>query len=118
MSVERIHADPRVRADYGKVAIQRGPVVYCLEQVDNGPDLYSVSLPVSAELKTVDRPGLLGGVVAISGRGKARRVSPSAGPLYEGGSRMDGVEERQLLFIPYYAWANRAAGQMILWVRE
>ena len=118
MDVERIHADPRVRADYGKVAIQRGPLVYCLEQVDNGPDLYSVSLPANAELKTVDRPDLLGGVVAISGRGKARRTSPHARALYEDGSRADGDEERQLLFIPYYAWANRAAGEMILWVRE
>jgi len=118
MSVERMHADPRVRADYGKVAVQRGPLVYCLEQVDNGADLYSVGLPVHAELKTVNRPDLLGGVVAISGRGKARRASPPAGALYGGGSGIDDVEERQLLFIPYYAWANRTAGEMIVWVRE
>ncbi|HYW82300.1 MAG TPA: glycoside hydrolase family 127 protein, partial [Spirochaetia bacterium] len=85
---------------------------------DNGADLYSVSLPVHAELKMVNRPDLLGGVVAISGRGKARRASPPAGALYEGGSGIDDVEERQLLFIPYYAWANRTAGEMIVWVRE
>ena len=71
MDIEKIHADPRVRADYGKLAIQRGPLVYCLEQVDNGPDLFRVSLPEQSELKTVDRPDLLGGVTAISGRGKA-----------------------------------------------
>jgi hypothetical protein len=118
MNVERIHADPRVRADYGKVAIQRGPLVYCLEEVDNGPDLYSVSLPAGAQLETVDRPDLLGGVVAIAGRGKARRAGTPTGSLYETGVRGDGVEERPLLFIPYYAWANRAAGEMVLWVHE
>ena len=118
MDVERVHADPRVRADYGKVAIQRGPLVYCLEQIDNGTDLSRVSLAADAELKTVNRPDLLGGVVAISGHGKARRASPPAGALYEAGSRDEGIEERRLLFIPYYAWANRAAGEMILWVRE
>ncbi len=118
MNVERIHADPRVRADYGKVAIQRGPVVYCLEQVDNGPDLYSVSLPADAKLETVNRPDLLGGVVVIAGRGTARSASRPAGALYQSGSSDDSVEERRLLFIPYYAWANRAPGEMIIWMRE
>ena len=118
MEVERMHADPRVRAAYGKVAIQRGPLVYCLEQVDNGTDLYSVSLPASAELQTVNRPDLLGGVVAISARGKARRASVPAKALYETGGSDNSVEDRRLLFIPYYAWANRAAGEMIVWVRE
>ncbi|MGD0724616.1 MAG: beta-L-arabinofuranosidase domain-containing protein [Spirochaetia bacterium] len=118
MNVERIHADPRVRADYGKVAIQRGPLVYCLEEVDNGPDLYTVSLPADAKLETMNRPDLLGGVVAISGQGKARRASRQAGALYESKVLEDSIEQRRLLFIPYYAWANRAAGEMILWVGE
>jgi len=100
------------------VAIQRGPLVYCLEEVDNGPDLYTVSLPADAKLETMNRPDLLGGVVAISGQGKARRASRQAGALYESKVLEDSIEQRRLLFIPYYAWANRAAGEMILWVGE
>lgn len=118
MPVERIHADPRVRAGFGKVALQRGPIVYCLEEVDNGDGLFRVSLPPDARLKVVHRPELLGGVVTISARGRSTTIGEVAGDLYTRENRSARVAERPLLFVPYYAWANRAPGEMTVWVHE
>jgi len=122
LPVERVRADPRVRAAYGKVALQRGPVVYCLEEADNGTELAMVRLPPDAPLEPVERPDLLGGVVAIRARGvrgpdaEARRD----GALYGTGSGTTaGVPKaKDLLFIPYYSWANRTPGEMAVWIRE
>ena len=72
MPVERIEANPEVRQDCGRVALRRGPVVYCLEQVDNGPRLNDIVLPRDAALKAVFRPDLLGGVAVITGRASRR----------------------------------------------
>lgn len=118
MPVERIHADPRVRADYGKVALQRGPLVYCLEEVDNGADLFGVTLPSNAALDVVPRPDLLGGIVTIAARGKAPARREGGGGLYAAGDRAAPTTDRALVFVPYYAWANRSAGEMTVWVRE
>ena len=114
----RVHADPRVRADLGKVAVQRGPLVYCLEEADNGPGLFGISLPPDAPLTAVDRPDLLGGIVAISSRGRAPARETAHGSLYRPEQDDLGATERSLLFIPYYAWANREAGEMTVWLRE
>jgi DUF1680 family protein len=118
MPVERIHADPRVRADFGRVALQRGPIVYCLEEVDNGPGLFRVSLPADARPKVVPRPDLLGGVVTITARGRSLVIREAAGALYTSENSPARVAERPLLFVPYFAWANRAPGEMIVWVHE
>src|SRR5690606_26059090 len=63
MPVTRIYADPRVQANNGRVALQRGPLVYCLEGVDNGSNLSALQLPRDAELSAASQPDLLGGVV-------------------------------------------------------
>jgi len=130
LRIERIHADPRVRADYGKVAIQRGPLVYCLEEADNGPHLAMIRLPPDAPLEPVQRVDLLGGVVAIhakavsggdagnGGGGTARGAVPASGELYTRNGPPNAPTAKQLLFIPYYAWANRTPGEMAVWIRE
>ncbi|MGA2977013.1 MAG: beta-L-arabinofuranosidase domain-containing protein [Spirochaetia bacterium] len=118
MIIQRIHADPRVKADFGRVAIQRGPLVYCLEEADNGTELFSISLPPTAPLDAVERPDLLGGIVAITGKGRSPLGAPSGEGLYQAGERPLHAVDRPLLFIPYYAWANRAAGEMAVWLRE
>ena len=74
MPVYTVYADPRVTADLGKVALQRGPLVYCLEGVDNDGALDELALPRSATLETRFEPDLLGGVVTI--RGDALRIIP------------------------------------------
>lgn len=120
MKVERIHADPRVHADSGKVAIQRGPIVYCLEEADNGAQLSSLRLLPDTPLEAVDRPDLFGGVIAV--RARAAGKNAWTGGLYAQDGPQDGPPNagptREVLFIPYYAWANRTPGEMSVWVRE
>jgi len=94
MSVEVVAADPRVKEDEGLRAIQRGPIVYCLEEADNPVDFDGLTLKADAELTTEFLPGKLGGIVEISAR------TPDA----------------VLTYIPYYAWDNREAGKMKVWV--
>jgi DUF1680 family protein len=118
MTAMRIYADPRVRADYGKAAIQRGPLIYCLEEVDNGPALFRVRLPSNAPLSVVERPDLLGGIVAVTATGKSPPPGSSGDGLYSERNSDLSLVDRPLLFIPYYAWANRAPGEMLVWVRE
>ena len=117
MAVKRISAHPRVAQDYGKVALQRGPLVYCLEEMDNGAHLHTVSLPRAARLEVVDRPGLLGGVTVIRAKGRTW-AGDGEGPLYKVAAPPPATREKDLLFIPYYAWANRGPGEMRVWVRE
>lgn len=118
MPVEKLHADPRVRADHGKVAIQRGPLVYCLEQADNGPNLHTVTLRSGSELRSLRRPDLLGGVLAVTARGSAWNGEAGGETLYGSGDPGYAVTDRDLLFVPYYCWANREPGEMTVWIRE
>ncbi len=71
MPVQRIAANPKVKADHGLLAIQRGPIVYCLEQCDHSEPVAALWLPQEAELKAAREPGLLGGVVTITGEARA-----------------------------------------------
>jgi DUF1680 family protein len=109
MPVERVHADPRVKADVGRVALQRGPVVYCLEGVDNGGRPRSFVLPRKSKLSATFEKGLLGGVVVV--RGEALQVSRGKGGK---------LTTRPVTFqaVPYSTWDNRAPGQMIVWLPE
>jgi len=106
MPVRRVHAHPSVAENAGRVALQRGPVVYCFEQADNpgGPD--SFYLPAGAALTAEFRKDLLGGVTVV--KAKARTV-PS------GGKKETDVD---VLAIPYYAWDHRQAGPMAVWAIE
>jgi len=117
MPIERIHAHPAVRANAGKVAIQRGPVVYCLEEVDNGPNLPDLSLPQDAKLTLGACDQSLGGAPVI--HGVARRSTMTSQwehILYSpvGPKR----EEVAIKAIPYFAWGNRQPGEMLVWIQE
>lgn len=116
MPVERVYAGPQVPHDAGLVCLQRGPLVYCLEEVDNGKRLWNLSLPVDAALETNFEADLLEGVTVISATGY-RRADDDAGVLYRNNGRPVQVPV-PLRFIPYYAWANRAVGEMRVWIRE
>ena len=98
MPVRRVVADTRIAEDAGKVAIQRGPVVYALEGVDNGGKVLDVAL-AAGTLTHEFRPALLGGVEVVKGQG-------TQGPGTQG----------PLTFVPYYAWDNRGVGEMAVWI--
>jgi DUF1680 family protein len=121
MAVRRIESHPYVMENRGRVALMRGPLLYCVEQADNpGIDPRDIVL-VEGEPAVVYRPELLGGVVALE---LAVEVVPPAGwedRLYrpagdkETGRQADR-ERVTITAIPYYAWANREAGRMELFL--
>ncbi|MCX6945339.1 MAG: glycoside hydrolase family 127 protein [Opitutales bacterium] len=113
LPVERVRADPRVATVAGCVALQRGPVVYCLEQADNGALLAALSLPRAAELTARHDPALLGGCVVIEGPGLRLPTGPA---LYQ--TTPPEPAAQSLRAIPYGLWANRGEGEMRVWIRE
>ena len=111
-------ADPRVRADIGKVAVKRGPVVYCLEEADNGENLHLLTIDREPDFEEIEESGPLGDIVVITASGK-RQILPEEGRhLY---TRADQAPENKvpvkLHYIPYYTWANRGSNEMTVWVR-
>lgn len=115
MPVRRVYASPYVRQDLGKVCLMRGPLVYCLEEADNGNNLHLVSLPEESEIALEQGEGVLSGMTTLKAKGL--RIVPEEGTLYRG-APCRRKEETQLTFIPYFAWANRGVGEMTVWVRE
>jgi hypothetical protein len=119
MPIERMVSSPRVRQDAGCVALQRGPVVYCLEEADNGAGLASLTLPREARLTSRFDNSLFGGVMTIGGDGV--RVEPAlwSGGLYRPQATADTIRTPVALkAIPYCFWANREPGEMRVWIRE
>ena len=111
----RLYADPRVKADAGRVALARGPLVYCFEGVDNGEPLSALRLPREAAIQAVPyNANLLGGIVALTMPGM-RTLAPDHGLYADSAPR---EEPASLTAIPYYAWANRGENQMCVWIRE
>ena len=119
MPVRLIRANPRVREDVGRLAIARGPVVYCLEEADNGPDLHLLRLGGAGpeSFDTAWRPEKLGGIVELTCQGLRETDEGWGDALYLDGGRAD-AHPAKLTFIPYYSWANRQVGEMRVWVRE
>ena len=108
MPIRRVHAHPSVAADVGRVALQRGPVVYCFEGADNGGTIDNFYLPADAPMTGEFRKDLLGGVMVI--KAKATTLS-SADPR-------NTLSLIDVLAVPYYAWDHRQAGPMAVWVLE
>ena len=116
-----VRANPLVREDMGRVAVERGPLVYCLEQPDQpGIHLFDASLLVDGSETFVGefRPDLLGGLVALRHKGDVVDKPLGDEPLYRA---FQDKKERPgkavvLTFIPYYAWANRGPSNMEVWV--
>ena len=93
MPVEIVQADLRVKENIGKRAIQRGPLVYCMEEIDN-PVFDELTLSSATKFKETFEPSVLNGVTTI-----------------------DAVTgDKTIRLIPYYAWDNREAGQMKVWI--
>jgi len=102
MTVHRVEASSQVVDDAGQVAIERGPIVYCIEGKDNGAQLMNFALADSAKLVAKYEPETLGGVVTISGNAL---VKASKTP-----------EVQKMTAIPYYVWDNRGINEMKVWI--
>lgn len=116
MPVSIVRANPHVREDIGKVAVMRGPVVYCLEEADNGDALHLIRLPQDAAFTETWEPDLLQGVISLTCN--AMRVRTWEEEALYAPARPVRQEPCMLKWIPYYAWANRGLGEMTVWVYE
>ena len=114
LSVRRVYADPHVRDCAGRVALARGPIVYCFEQVDQAKPVFSLALPRSAGISLAPAPdGLPDTFVCLRMEGLFAKPIEA---LYS--SRPLESEPCIMTAIPYFAWSNRAKGDMSVWIRE
>lgn len=116
MKVQVIESDLRVRETVGKAAVQRGPVVYCLEEADNGKDLHLLKMDENARFETEEKQIAAESVIALRAQGWRQRQKPQDGKLYFAHTETE-YERTTLTWIPYYAWANRGEGEMQVWTR-
>ena len=114
MAPYKVYATSRVPADTGCAAVQRGPVVYCAEGVDNGGDVLSLSLREGGALweKPYD-PDLLGGIVPLVAEGWQAKPTEE---LYT--RQRPPREAADIRLVPYYTWGNRGENQMRVWLPE
>jgi len=115
MPVRRVAARPDVPQDAGRVALQRGPLVYCLEQVDHTADVHTILLPDASELTARFRPRLLGGAAVIEGGALALSRAGWRGRLYRPSPRRRTRAVR-IRAVPYCLWDNREKGAMAVWL--
>ena len=113
MLVQRVAANPNVKANHNQLALQRGPLAYCLEACDQTEPLAALYLPAGAELKAEKARNLFGGVVAVKGMAEVAAEPDWSRKLYQ-----PVAPARRVPFtaIPYYAWDNRQPGAMKVWL--
>lgn len=108
MPIRRIIATDEIAEDRNRVALQRGPLVYCFEYVDNNSKAMNIVVPDNLNFRAEFKPELLNGVVVL----QADALVPT---IASDGLSVNSVK-RQITAIPYYTWANRGRGQMQVWV--
>src|SRR5258708_17976523 len=104
MPVEKVVADSRLTDDTGKVAVQRGPLMYCAEWRKSGGKVSNLLLPVNSQWLPKRRPDLLEGLTVLTGQAARRTDSTTLSQTIP------------VTLIPYYAWANRGKGEMTVWL--
>lgn len=117
MPVMKVKSNPLVRENIGKVALQRGPLVYCLEEADNGKNLHQLFLASNTEFEVVHDEDFLSGLTVITAKGYKIDNTDWNNNLYKTDVEIKSTPAT-LKFIPYFAWANRGVGEMTVWVNE
>ena len=112
-----VHANPQVRVDSAKVAVVKGPLVYCVEEADNGENLSSVMVNTDQKIEQTYDDELLEGcsVLHITGK-KISEKGWNEGILYQ--NRKVELEDVKLTLVPYCYWGNRENGEMLVWMKE
>jgi DUF1680 family protein len=106
MDIKRVVANEKVKEDRGKVALQRGPIMYCAEWPDNNGMVSNIVLPDNVSLTSEYKPEMLNGVTIIKGEVSAIHVNSDTDV---------STRTQPFMAIPYYAWAHRGKGEMIVW---
>ena len=114
-------ADPRIPELTDKVAVQRGPLVYCAEELDNGSGLHALSIDPSIPLEEERAPDLPRGCVSVVAQGYrdlARAGERGRAPYFPAVSGASARERARIVLVPYHVWGNRRPGQeMRIWLR-
>lgn len=109
MDVKRIVANEKVKDDKNRFALQRGPIVYCLEGPDNkDASVMNIVVKKDAPVRTQYRPDLLNGVMTLQMKGSSTKRQLNSEELIK--------SEQDVTAIPYYSWANRGSGEMEVWI--
>ncbi len=114
MLIEGLYAHPDVVPDIGHLALRRGPLIYCLEQVDHTVPLHRIRLHDVAGLSAHPEPALLGGVTILTGAAVAHDTAEWEGVLYR--TAPPATRPCTIRAVPYYAWDNREPGAMCVWL--
>ncbi|MCS7224384.1 MAG: glycoside hydrolase family 127 protein [Armatimonadetes bacterium] len=117
MKPQLLASHPWAESISGKVSLRRGPIIYCWEQVDNpGADVWSIYLSPDTPLQEQKGDGILSGIVLLKGQGWALPKGNHQ-PLYQpAGSLRSHLRPVSVTAVPYFAWANRTAGPMTVWL--
>lgn len=116
MEARQFTANLNVREDIGKVAVMRGPVVYCLEEVDNGKDLHLITMPSDAVFTA--EPFKIGALEMVSLKTDGFRQKKHDGTMLYTPRAIAEKDVQPLRLVPYFAWANRGENEMTVWIRE
>lgn len=118
MDVKIMRASNRVSDDFGKVAVQRGPIVYAAEEADNEAPLASYEVAADAKADYHFDEKLLDGVGVVKVAAQRQKLDSKDALLYVDASQPVESESVDLKMVPYYAWANRDNGQMRVWLNK
>lgn len=118
MEVKRWYANVRVSSDTGKTAVSRGPILYCMEEADNGTYLNRLSLERNEPIYYGYDADLLGGAGFLTAEGWELTVGEDEGALYRRVCSEKEKRRKKIKWIPYYSWANRGENEMQVWIRE
>jgi uncharacterized protein len=110
MEIRKVVANEKVKSDIGKVALQRGPIMYCAEWVDNNGKAANIVMPFDTELQASFNPDLLNGIEVLKSKVPAVVIGDNGETIQ--------TKTQNFMAIPYYAWANRGKGEMMMWFPE
>jgi DUF1680 family protein len=110
MDVRRIIATNKLKEDAGKVALQRGPIIFCAEWKDNNGRVSNIVLPANVDFSTEFKPGMLNGITVLKAEATAIITDEK--------ENIVSTTKQAFVAIPYYAWANRGKGEMTVWFPE
>jgi DUF1680 family protein len=110
MEVRRVIASDKVKGDEGRIALQRGPIIYCAEWSDNNGRTSNIVLPPGASFTAEYKPAMLNGIEVLKSEAKAVIVNEKQNSIT--------TITQPFMAIPYYAWANRGKGEMTVWIPE
>ena len=110
MDVQRISSNPKVGDNAGRVALQRGPLVYCAEWPDNAGMVSNLILPQNATFQTEFKPDLLNGVTVLKSQAQVIAIDANTNTV--------STKPQPFVAIPYYSWAHRGEGEMMIWLPQ